>query len=646
MRDPSCEHGESATRLDIDLKQPENDRSGTDWLSLTERLSAKLELFGLDVVSPLALDWYNSCLPHGTPAQVPASGEAGSQALTLLVGNTKHIWEPFLSACTEHPQLLDLADPLDAYVERSVEAVLQDTFPTASCRVFYGHRKSESLLGGDGGGSGYVALQRMAQAGGIAYLDDESHLCMHPKYGPWFALRACLVFDDIVHSGKRPEQLDSPLDSTTRHYIRLAIKSANRSSCDLTSVLSADLSQAASRSSSQTACQIHSRTAKASSYSRPAVPEREDGTPPQSPALAAARDMGQSLCRPQQSQQQLDGAESASGVSASASASGDGHCNHHNGALHCRSDSSQGVAAGNIWPMLAPSTASVRAQWRKWVAIRDAPCAGHPWRYPNHQLTYHYTGDLNKLRRLLSVASLPPDASERRTVEAEISLSTARRRRSGLYSRSSGQLSASCHNERRHTAADSHHAPVERSSASSNSKASSPLQQQQQQQSPAASSPQHGCDFSGRGDGLRVSSSSPSLRGPHYRQSGASQARTSAAEPQTLPHWRRISVDYDSPEPHRASFSAHPGSSTGDADSTDDVSSTSPYGLAGPRNFGNGYSSSNGRRSAASSPQRGSCKDSSRSHMHRKSTSRLLLEASPQCSDDEDSQPCSSSLHQ
>lgn len=47
--------------------------------------------------------------------------------MTLLVGNTKHIWEPFLAACLEHPQLLDVADPLDTYVERSVEAVLQDT---------------------------------------------------------------------------------------------------------------------------------------------------------------------------------------------------------------------------------------------------------------------------------------------------------------------------------------------------------------------------------------------------------------------------------------------------------------------------------------------------------------------------------------
>lgn len=46
------------------------------------------------------------------------------------------------------------------------------------------------------------------------------------------------------------------------------------------------------------------------------------------------------------------------------------------------------------------------------VAIRDAPCAGHPWRYSKHQLVYHYTGDREILRRLVAVAGSPKDAPE------------------------------------------------------------------------------------------------------------------------------------------------------------------------------------------------------------------------------------------
>lgn len=46
------------------------------------------------------------------------------------------------------------------------------------------------------------------------------------------------------------------------------------------------------------------------------------------------------------------------------------------------------------------------------VAIRDAPCAGHPWRYSKHQLAYHYRADRDILRRLVAFSSSPRDAPE------------------------------------------------------------------------------------------------------------------------------------------------------------------------------------------------------------------------------------------
>ena len=42
-----------------------------------------------------------------------------------------------------------------------------------------------------------------AQAIGLAHLDAASHLCLHPKYGPWFSLRALLVFDGVPFHGER-----------------------------------------------------------------------------------------------------------------------------------------------------------------------------------------------------------------------------------------------------------------------------------------------------------------------------------------------------------------------------------------------------------------------------------------------------------
>ena len=39
-----------------------------------------------------------------------------------------------------------------------------------------------------------------------------------------------------------------------------------------------------------------------------------------------------------------------------------------------------------------PSREAVAARWQRWVAVRDAPFPGHPWRYPAQMLKYLYTG--------------------------------------------------------------------------------------------------------------------------------------------------------------------------------------------------------------------------------------------------------------
>ena len=65
-------------------------------------------------------------------------------------------------------------------------------------RIFFGHDEPAA-----GEGSRFVAMQRAASAAGLAYLDAGSHLCLHPKFGPWFALRATLVFDAVEYTGAR-----------------------------------------------------------------------------------------------------------------------------------------------------------------------------------------------------------------------------------------------------------------------------------------------------------------------------------------------------------------------------------------------------------------------------------------------------------
>ena len=45
-----------------------------------------------------------------------------------------------------------------------------------------------------------------------------------------------------------------------------------------------------------------------------------------------------------------------------------------------------------------PTRELVRERWQRWVAVRDAPYPGHPFRYPKQMLEYHYTGNRSCLQ--------------------------------------------------------------------------------------------------------------------------------------------------------------------------------------------------------------------------------------------------------
>ncbi len=91
------------------------------------------------------------------------------EGVGLLVGNTRALWPIFLAA------LPDDADPLDRYTEDAIAPL---------GRAYFAHRKY---------GGSYLPFQRLAVAAGLAALAP-NHLVIHPIYGPWFALRAVIVF--------------------------------------------------------------------------------------------------------------------------------------------------------------------------------------------------------------------------------------------------------------------------------------------------------------------------------------------------------------------------------------------------------------------------------------------------------------------
>jgi len=145
--------------------------------ALVEQLRQACAEAGFDLVQPLQVGWYNE-LVTGT-LKLEDFGSASH--LAIVIGNTRALWPKFLSALRREPELLAASHPLQSYTEQSISRVVSLLGLPVSVR--WSHA----------GGTGLVAMQRLAQAAGLAYL-AESQLSVHPTYGPWIALRAALSF--------------------------------------------------------------------------------------------------------------------------------------------------------------------------------------------------------------------------------------------------------------------------------------------------------------------------------------------------------------------------------------------------------------------------------------------------------------------
>jgi methylmalonic aciduria homocystinuria type C protein len=143
---------------------------------------------GFDLVQPLRVGWYNE-LVTGT---LKLEDFGSPSHLAIVIGNTRALWPKFLCALRSEPQLLAAPHPLHSYTEQSISRVVSLLGLTVSVR--WSHA----------GGTGLVAMQRLAQAAGLAYL-AESQLSVHPTYGPWIALRAALSFALPGPPGPAPE---------------------------------------------------------------------------------------------------------------------------------------------------------------------------------------------------------------------------------------------------------------------------------------------------------------------------------------------------------------------------------------------------------------------------------------------------------
>ena len=165
---------------------------------------------GFDIVAEAHTSWYNDFVEErkraaaaaGTTVSeltpLPDVAGTGAGSRMLVIGNSKAMWPKFLQAMRGKlgEEEKEQQHPLDNYTVQVVRAAL-DCFPAGTssagaagaAEVFFSHEYRDPAR--------LVAFQRLAALSGLCHLDeDNSRLCIHPRFGPWFSLRALVVLPE------------------------------------------------------------------------------------------------------------------------------------------------------------------------------------------------------------------------------------------------------------------------------------------------------------------------------------------------------------------------------------------------------------------------------------------------------------------
>ncbi len=134
---------------------------------------------GVDLCAACAQADYDAVVP--ADYRLPDVGRP--RALVVVLGNSRALWPHVRDAVARGDD-----DPVDAHVTRvvteAVEAALAPWSPRPRAELRFAPEPPPRR----------VALQRLAHVAGLAWLAP-SHLCVHPVFGPWIALRAAVVID-------------------------------------------------------------------------------------------------------------------------------------------------------------------------------------------------------------------------------------------------------------------------------------------------------------------------------------------------------------------------------------------------------------------------------------------------------------------
>jgi len=149
---------------------------------------------GLDLIATCAAADYDAVVPP--EVRLPDVGRP--RALVIVIGNSRRLW-PHVVAAAGSAAPVD--DHVEAVVGGAVERALGPLAPRPRCELRFAPEPPPRR----------IAMQRLAHVAGLAWLAP-SHLCVHPTFGPWIALRAAVVLD---LEGPPPPPLSPPCECAT-----------------------------------------------------------------------------------------------------------------------------------------------------------------------------------------------------------------------------------------------------------------------------------------------------------------------------------------------------------------------------------------------------------------------------------------------
>uniref|UniRef100_A0A8C4DCJ3 Cyanocobalamin reductase / alkylcobalamin dealkylase n=3 Tax=Dicentrarchus labrax TaxID=13489 RepID=A0A8C4DCJ3_DICLA len=171
--------------------------SRVDVEEIRGQLEDCLSKLGFEVY-PLKVGWYNSLLPPSLRLAYP------DDSLAMVVLSTPSMFEQAFLPFLEERGCQGLSDPIDQCVKHCVTSAVSQCFPGQEVDVRYDYellpsRKPKFLA------------QTAAHVSGAAFYYQQSDVrdqpwaekkifgvCVHPRFGGWFAIRALLVFGGVM----------------------------------------------------------------------------------------------------------------------------------------------------------------------------------------------------------------------------------------------------------------------------------------------------------------------------------------------------------------------------------------------------------------------------------------------------------------